>query len=780
MVSNCNGWLFHVSLEQDKATLWIKNEDKTILRLTDSYQPSFYVLPRNKYDGTYLFHILSLQSIVKKVSWEKNKSTNLFEEYSKEEELICVYPDSVRSYSLLLGRLEKDSRVKQVFNTDLSYVQQYLFNRLNIEPTSKVEVEYNGSKLVKLTKVEDQNDIQPPPFSILYIDVQTFSGKIQLNPEDPVVLIKARHENVSSSRQGIEILFEGKEEREIIESFCSYVQDKDPDILIFEGDHYTNTILDYLFARTIKGGLELSLGREKVNLALLTSIDHPGRHWIKGRLAISGKKANRYSTVLDRFGFAGLIELCRFGFLTLDLAAKYGMNRLIDSRNCYELIQRDYVIPKRVSSNKHHENIRTIEELVSNDRGGMIISPQTGLHENVTVLDYDNEYANLIIKHNLSYETITPNQKGKNDDAERSRGLLPTVVEKFLNRRLRLEGLSERFSEGTKEYLWCQQRLDSLKNILVCLYGTTGSIWNRYGNVRVFEEINRLSREVLIKTKDVVQRSGHELIYADTDSVFIKVPNGTTTADHHEKLVMILRRDTGLPISVEHNFKYLVLLPLEASEKKEALKQYYGITHDGRLVVRGVEIRRHDTPKLIKEFQTGLLFTLFDCKDTKEIVDKGYQNALLLVTKAIDKIMLGEDIILGDLIISKLLGQDIMKYKNLFPHVSAAIQLSNEDIHPSGGDTIKYIYTDSEHKNPLCRVTSIGSINEKKENLEYDKEKYKEMLLDAAETVLGYFGFDRTIYGNKKHAAARKRWWLEELRQEREKDIRIETMEGKQ
>jgi hypothetical protein len=31
-----------------------------------------------------------------------------------------------------------------------------------------------------------------------------------------------------------------------------------------------------------------------------------------------------------------------------------------------------------------------------------------------------------------------------------------------------------------------------------------------------------------------------------------------------------------------------------------------------------------------------------------------------------------------------------------------------------------------------------------------DKEKYREMTLDAAETVLGYFGFDRTVYGNKK------------------------------
>ena len=55
------------------------------------------------------------------------------------------------------------------------------------------------------------------------------------------------------------------------------------------------------------------------------------------------------------------------------------MNRLIDSRNCYELIQRGNVISKKGNSS-NHEHIRTIEELVSNDRGGMIMSPQTGLH----------------------------------------------------------------------------------------------------------------------------------------------------------------------------------------------------------------------------------------------------------------------------------------------------------------------------------------------------------------------------------------------------------------
>jgi hypothetical protein len=44
------------------------------------------------------------------------------------------------------------------------------------------------------------------------------------------------------------------------------------------------------------------------------------------------------------------------------------------------------------------------------------------------------------------------------------------------------------------------------------------------------------------------------------------------------------------------------------------------------------------------------------------------------------------------------------------------------------------------------------------------------LILDAAETVL-LFGFDRSIYGSEKME------WLQELKQEREKDIRIMTME---
>ena len=87
---------------------------------------------------------------------------------------------------------------------------------------------------------------------------------------------------------------------------------------------------------------------------------------------------------------------------------------------------------------------------------------------------------------------------------------------------------------------------------------------------------------------------------------------------------------TGLPLVLPP----IILLPFD--EKIEVLKHYFGITFDNELVVRGIEIRRHDIPAFIKRFQTQLLYALFDCKDSSEILTEGYENALLLVTQAID------------------------------------------------------------------------------------------------------------------------------------------------
>jgi DNA polymerase elongation subunit (family B) len=489
-------------------------------------------------------------------------------EFPTDKSLLLVITEHTRSlryYQTLLKKLENDYRVIQLFNADLLQVQQYLFDRLKIEPTSKLKIEYDGSKLLEVTKIDDEEDVHPPPFSMLYFDLHTYSGII--SSEDGIRVIKVRYGED-------EAVFDDNNEKVILQKFSDYVQEKNPDIIVSLGDYDDGKLLGYLYDRAGKIGFDLQLGKVYIS------------------------SSYRKRTYFDQFGFAGLIERARFSFIPLDKAAKYSINRLIDSRNCFELIQKNFVIPSRARGIENHEHIRTVEQIVSGDKGGMVISPQIGLHEDVLALDYDNEYANLIVKHNLSYETV---------GGEAKKGLLPTVVERFLKRRLYFKRLLKEFPKDSQEYLWCEQRVNSLKNILVCLYGSTGSLWNRYGNVLAFEEINRLSREVLIKTKDIVQGLGYELVYADTDSVFIKRKG---SAIDYNELIETLSKDTGLSISVDYHYKFLVLLPLEADERIEVLKHYFGITFDNGIVVRGIEIRRHDVPAFIKRFQTPSIYTV--------------------------------------------------------------------------------------------------------------------------------------------------------------------------
>ena len=716
------GWLLDVTVERNAATLWIKTKGG-ILRLADKYQPCFYILSRNERAGTELFHILSQQPRTR-VEWQR-KLTDIFDA-DRHEMLLCVYLESTYYHNTLVRRLQNDPRVAQLFNTELSHVQQYLCSRLKVEPTSKVQVEYDNERLITLTKIDELE--VPPPFTVLYFEVISASSQYSLDSHDvndPIRYINARYQEEA------EITFEGSEEK-MLRDFCNYVLTTDPDIMVSTKGHYRSTdILHYLFTRRSEVRVDIELSRGNTNK----------RNSVEGRIYLNSESFHNLAEV---------IEKCRFACLQLGLTAAYGMSRLVDSRNCYELINRGFVI----SRSDRQENIRTLEEIFAKDKGGMIFSPRVGLHENVAVLDYENEYVNLILKHNLSYERIE------------TKGLLPTVLETVLKRRIMFKNLQKSFPVNIREWFWCEQRIAVLKSILVSLYGTTGSFWNRLANVDAFEEINRLSREILIKTKDIVQGLGFELLYADTDSVFLK-KSGATFEDF-VSVKDILARETGLPITLETCYKFLVLLPLEADEKLEALKHYYGITHTNELVVRGIEARRHDAPNFIKDFQSELLYTLFDCKDSAEIVSRGYENALFIVTRTIDKVMTGE-LELKDLIVSKVLRQDLYKYRSLFPHVSAALQLTEAGVPLARGDTIQYIYTDAAHSNPLRIVMPVELIEGGRE--QYDKEKYREMLLEAAETVLGYFGFDRMLFGVTSRSKNRK-WW-HQLREQRQKDVDI-------
>jgi DNA polymerase family B len=714
VIRTAEGWLLDVS--DNNATsdinLIIKLQDGTKISFKQELKEyTLYILPRTTSAGEDLLQQLSRNDqVIQKIFWDE-KYIDLANK--NKTQLIGVNGTEMNSqnYQAFIKKLRTDSRVRTLYNVELSLTQRFIYNQLKIAPTSKVRIEYEEEKLLSITKLEDSENIVPPPFKLMHIG--TSNG---IEPR-----LNVRLDNQTT------VIFNGLSDG----SFSSFVNENEIDVAIIYADHHQDQ-------------------------STLTSIRD-----------VITKQSDRIVIIYVRdlirdISLVEMVEKARFSYFPLKLALTYGMLRLIDSRITFELIKRNFVVPKKNTVAQHHEEIRTLENIIEMDKAGMIISPEIGLHENVAVLDFNDEYANIITSHNISYESSSNEFRRKEHSA-----ILPSVVKELVTKRVYLKHSLKTQQSDSFLCSICEARLDILKQILVCLYGTSGSIWNRYSNVKVFEEINKLARQILLKTKDIVQRVGFELIYADTDAVFLKKKDATR-ADFEEIMDQLIR-ETGLQMTLEFHYKFLVLLYVEADEKMEARKHYFGLTYDKQLITRGIETRRHDSPIFIKEFQITLLSKLFDCNTREEVQTIGYENALLYITQSFDKLMNGE-IQVTDLVISKLLRQNIEKYRSLFPHVAAAIRLNVSGVITDRGDNIQYIHTDSNHTNPLQRITPAKLISSK----EYDKEKYLEMLFDSSESILSIFGFNRSVYGFEKKF---KHWW-DELYQQRERDIELAKMES--
>ena len=251
--SRATGWLLDIAIEENHVVIWIKTLDGHILELIDSYQPTFYVLPKSEEAGVELLQILSQLNI--KVHWEK-KFTDIFEHGYRRKNLICIYPDSLQTFRRLVKILEKDPRVGQLFNIDLYHVQHYLFTKLRIEPTSKVDVEYSDSTIIGLTRIEEDANLQPP-FSTLYYGVDSSIQEDDSHDEIPITKIRVRYEEDDFS-------FQGPEET-VLDDFRKYILLKDPDILACVTNNFqTSSIIQHVLSRMKKLGLEMQLGREPI------------------------------------------------------------------------------------------------------------------------------------------------------------------------------------------------------------------------------------------------------------------------------------------------------------------------------------------------------------------------------------------------------------------------------------------------------------------------------------------------------------------------------------
>lgn len=710
------GWLLDVYVSGKNAVLWFKLTNGQALRLADRYEPDFYVTSKENTNIIELARVLRQHPTISCVVDER-RFTSL--NSREKSEVLRVYVDCAKNLRRVLGDVEKLGLIKAYYNLAIPHAQRYLFHR-DLAPTHKVAVEYDStSRLLSLHTLEDPLEIEPPPFTALIFDVEIKrSGGPPAVDNAPISRVTLFSEDLSMQKT-----FGGREE-ETLSRFAEFLKQRDPDFLV---SRQGETGLRHVLERARALRLNLQLGRENVNIFKLGRLLPPAH---RGRVYLDLR------TFL-RLGIGGVVTRSRFTLAPPGLSAKWPAGRTIDSRQCYEALKKDIVLP---ASRGNFRYVTTAKDTLFRDKGGLILSPQIGLHENVAELDYESMYPQIIINHNISYETVTPCFVD-----ESKRGFLGELTKASLEKRLYFKHLRKRYDAGSREWLWCEQRQLVLKEILVCIYGYSGCFANRFNNVKAYEEINRVARDILVETVNLSLHKGFEVIYADSDSIFVKQKDADQK--DYEILAELIHRKTGLPIALDYHYKFLVFLTQESNPNLGATRRYFGKRTNGKPHYRGIELRRHDCPVFLRQFQENLIEILFDAERAELVEKTQLQKACDYVAETCDKVSKGK-IEPESLIVSKVLRKPVTKYRGMLPHVVAAIQLTQKGKRPRTGETIDFLYVNASHRNPFRRVVPATFLRDGP--CPYDRVKYRELVLDVAETVLNVFGFNKELWASSQ------------------------------
>ncbi len=354
---------------------------------------------------------------------------------------------------------------------------------------------------------------------------------------------------------------------------------------------------------------------------------------------------------------------------------------------------------------------------VGNAAGGLILEPRPGLFEGVVVFDFRSLYPSIIRTFNVDPVARLRASGGPDDLVapngarfSRERGVLPEIVDGWT--ALRAKALEA--GDEARAYV-----LKILQNSFYGVLGTPSCVW---AHDELAGAITGYGHEILKATRDWFRERGYEVLYGDTDSVFVRFGAeaardpaalralaGELAAEAVGNLSGMVSGRWGVVSRLDLRFDKLYarfLIPRirgdRAARVREELeragsldlldgapsprgraKGYAGllVASDGttKVDVKGLEAARGDWTPLARRFQVELLALAFDASGEAEAKDYARNLAAELRSGRLD----------GELAFRRTLRRDLELYAADSPHVKAA-RLSGAS---ARGDTVEYVQT---------------------------------------------------------------------------------------
>jgi len=190
-----------------------------------------------------------------------------------------------------------------------------------------------------------------------------------------------------------------------------------------------------------------------------------------------------------------------------------------------------------------------------------------------------------------------------------------------------------------------------------------------------------------------------------------------------------------VPLDFDGVYRWLVFLPSRVHPNVPVLNRYYGVKEDGRIKVRGLEVRRRDTPKFVYDAQMEMIKALATAGDAGAFVER-IPDALNVVREYRERLLDGE-VPVWNLVVTKRLSKDLGDYRQRVSQVIAGEQLVKEGFEVSAGKSVRFLFTSAENKRYSRRVRA----KELMEGTNPDVIKYLLLLYSAASNILSPFGY---------------------------------------
>jgi len=608
-----------------------------------------------------------------------------------------------------------------VYEADVRPVDRFLMERF---VTGGIQVEGSVEKQRRHFDCENpqlRSYDYKPRLSCISIDIETrFQGAPQLYS---VGVYAKNHEVVfmvdaSGRSQSNESLRFFIDEVALLRAFFEWLDDYDPDVII--GWNVVNFDLRYLQETCDRLNLSFDLGRNGEAVTWRQARDNSDRYFVTvpGRVILDGIELMRTATYsFENFSLDYVArEVLARGKLVEDVdqrgeeithlfetdkpaLARYNLE---DCKLVWEIFSKEELVEFAIERtlltglemNRYGGSVAAFDFLylprlhragyvapalgqIENpilSPGGYVMDSVPGFYQHVIVLDFKSLYPSIIRTFHVDPLALVEGQVEANpiDGFDggvfsRSNFLLPNLIENLWQARDRAK------ASGNKVLS------QAIKIIMNSFYGVLGTTHCRFFDPRLVSSITRRGHQIIKESKGFIEQCGYQVIYGDTDSVFVLISEtpadavdaiGKNLANRLnkwwiEKLAREMQIDSCLEIEFETHF-HKFLMPTIRGTDTGSKKRYAGLLRSGpnqqdyRLVFKGLEAVRSDWSPLARRFQRELYERIFLDQPFEEYI---LQTVIDLEQGKYDK----------ELPLRRRLRRRLDDYeKNIPPHVQAA------------------------------------------------------------------------------------------------------------